>query len=167
MNRSTRMLGFASTFLFVAFATHGAAYAADESQLQSLFPPGKIIGLWDVEVVISNCNTGDPVGSFIALHKFELGGTGQVVPATNPTMLSAHLAVWSHVRRNNFRQTIKFYRFDGSGAMVGWNVIRNEITLNQAGTEYVGSGVAEFYDANGNFLFSSCPSIIGTRFTGN
>ena len=49
---------------------------------------------------------------------------------------------------------------------LGWTVIRNEITLNQGGNEYVGSGVADFYNAAGNYLFSACPSIIGTRFTG-
>jgi hypothetical protein len=76
------------------------------------------------------------------------------------------LTVWSHVRRNDYRQAIKFFRFDALGNAVGWNVIRNEITTNQAGNEFIGSGVAEIFDANGNFLFSLCPSLMGTRFTG-
>lgn len=166
MKRSTCVLGFTATFLLVAFVTSGAAYAVDESATRSLFNPNKIIGLWDVEVVLTNCNTGEPTGSFQAMHQFHLGGTGQVVPAGNPSALSAHLVVWSHIRRNNFQQTLKFYRFDATGAVVGFNVIRNQITLNQAGDEFVGSGVADFYTVAGDFMFSVCPSIIGTRFTG-
>jgi len=41
----------------------------------------RIVGLWDVQVTVFNCSTGVPLANFRALHKYELGGTGQVVPA--------------------------------------------------------------------------------------
>ena len=158
-----RVPGVAIAVLAFSLVAQGSAFAADGSQPKTLFGPNKIVGLWEVDVVIENCLTGDPAGAFKAMHQYQMGGTGQVVPATNPALLSGHLAVWEHVRRNDYRQVVKFYRFDPTGSPVGSTVIRNEITINQSGTEYFGSGVADFYDLGGNYLFSSCPSFIGTR----
>ncbi len=167
MNRLASDLGILITFLFVTCVAPSTAYATDQPELKRRYQPHKIVGLWDVEVIVEDCETGDPLGdSFIALHQFDLGGTGQVVPATNPTLLSAHMTVWRHLRRNDYQQTIKFFRFDETGIATGWTVIRNKLTLNKAGNEYFGSGVAEIYDLDGNLLFSACPSPVGIRFTG-
>jgi len=43
--------------------------------------------------------------------------------------------------------------------------VTNEVSINEAADEYAGSGVAEFFDADGNKLMESCPSFVGTRFT--
>ncbi len=161
-----RVSGIAIGVLAFSLVAQGSVVAADAPQLKTFFGPNKIVGLWEVDVAIENCITGDPAGAFKAMHQYHMGGTGHVVPATNPASLSAHLAVWDHVRRNDYRQVVKFYRFDPTGAPVGSTVIRNEITINQAGTEYFGSGVADFYDLGGNYQFSSCPSFIGTRVSG-
>ncbi|MDX1554638.1 MAG: hypothetical protein R3212_01290 [Xanthomonadales bacterium] len=154
------------TVLVGAFLASGAVNAQIGPDPKTNARHSRIVGLWDVDVVIANCATGVPVGAFKALHKYELGGTGQVVPGTNPAGLSEHSMIWSHVRDNDYRMAIKFFRFDANGVNVGWNVIRNEISISPDGNEYVGGGVAEVYDINGNFLFASCPSFIGTRFAG-
>lgn len=127
---------------------------------------GRIAGLWDVEVTVTHCESGVPLATFQALHKFERGGTGQIVPATNPAALSAHMMIWSHVDESDYLQSAKFYRFDGAGTAVGWVVLTNEITLNPDADEYEGSGVAEIFDADGNLLATSCPILAATRFTG-
>src|SRR5437879_12457120 len=72
----------------------------------------RIVGVWDVQVTITNCSTGAPLSNFRALHKYELGGTGQVVPATSPAGLSAHMSIWSFVKENEYQQAFKMLRFD-------------------------------------------------------
>jgi hypothetical protein len=124
----------------------------------------RIVGLWDVQVTVKNCSTGATLGSFPALHKYELGGTGQVVPATNLAGLSAHMTVWSHVRDNRYRMTVKMFRFDSSGNNIGWAVIKNNIAINEDATGYAGLGRAEVFDSNGNSLGTSCAEFTGTRF---
>jgi hypothetical protein len=91
----------------------------------------RIVGIWDVHVTAQNCITGAPMTSFDALHKYEFGGTGQVVPATNPASLSAHLSVWDHVEGNDFVMAQKMFRFNAAGNNIGWIVVRLNVTYRQ------------------------------------
>lgn len=125
----------------------------------------RIVGLWDVEVVAGPC--GGPVGPpFQAMHKYELGGTGQVVPSTNPAALSAHMLVWNHVSGNHYQAAIKFYRYNENAVAIGYTIITNDVMISDDGADYSGSGVAEFFNMDGGFEFNVCPQFSGTRFTG-
>jgi hypothetical protein len=123
----------------------------------------RIVGVWDVTVTIYDCSTGDALFTFPGLHKYELGGTGQVVPATNPAGLSAHMTTWSYVSKNDYTLTVKMFSFDPTGTNVGYNIIRGNVSINDNATQYTGSGQASFYDVNGNLLGMSCPSFTGVR----
>jgi len=124
----------------------------------------RIVGVWDVQVNVLNCSTGAQLASFRALHKYELGGTAQVVPATNPAALSAHMGIWNYVQENDYKLAFKMFRFDPAGNNIGWVIVRSNVAINEDATEYTGSGQAEFFDSNGNSVGTSCPSFHGTRF---
>ncbi len=126
----------------------------------------RIVGLWDVAVTINHCTLGIEIANFKGLHKYELGGTGQVVPATNPTALSAHMMIWSHAGDNDYQMSMKMFRFDPSGNYIGWMVLTNEISINEAADEYTGSGIAEVFNADGVLVAQTCPTFVATRFTG-
>jgi len=127
--------------------------------------PSRIVGVWDVQVTNYDCRTGVPLAAFRGLHKYELGGTAQVVPATNPAVLSSHVGVWRHIQGNKYRLTFKMFRFDLAGNNVGWNVVKFDVALNEDGTAEAGSGQAEVFDSNGNSLATNCPAFTGTRFS--
>lgn len=165
MKQLNRVFGIAIAILIGTCLTQGLVYADTDSDQKTNARHSRIVGIWDVNVVIDNCS-GVTVGSFRAVHKYELGGTGQVVPATNPASLSEHSMIWSHVHGNDYRTAVKMFRFDQSGQYIGWIVIRNEVSISKDRENYSGSGVAEVFDANGNYLFASCPSFTGTRFNG-
>jgi hypothetical protein len=120
--------------------------------------------VWDVQVAVLDCSTGNQIAGFSGLHKYELGGTAQIVPSTNPAALSAHVGTWRHVKKNQYRLDFKMFRFDPSGNNVGWTVIKNDIVINDGATQYAGSGQAEVFDPNGNIVGKSCPTFTGTRF---
>lgn len=124
----------------------------------------KIVGVWDVQVTLLDCSSGVQVGAFQALHKYELGGTVQAVPATNPAALSSNVGIWSATSKDHYDMTIKMYRFDASGNYAGWNVVRNKVVLSKDGTLYAGAGEAQFFDLNGNVVATACPTFAGTRF---
>lgn len=167
MKHYSNRLGIAVALAAISFLPIGPAFAQNGPDPQANVPTNKLVGLWDVQVSLASCNGGPAFASFLAMHKFERGGTGQVVPATNPAALSAHTMIWEPESRDEYRQAVKFYRFDPpTGTLLGWTVVTNEITVNAAGTEFVATGVARFYDTSGNLLFSNCPSLIGTRFNG-
>lgn len=166
MNHLNRTARTAITLLIALFLTQSGVSAHEGKDPGNKARHSRIVGIFDVEVVIADCATGTPGPSFRALHKYELGGTGQIVPATSPVGLSEHSMIWSHVRGNDYRTAIKFFRFDAAGNFTGWNVIRNDVSISDDGNSYSGSGVAEFFNAAGVWLGASCPSFTGTRFTG-
>lgn len=164
MNRLNKVKVLAGAMAIAMVVAQAPVYAEIGPDLQARHE--RIVGLWDVEVAVLNCITQAPITSFNALQKYEQGGTGQVVPDGSPTALSAHMMVWNHVKNDDYQMAFKMFRFDANGNSIGWTVVRNEISMNPEADEYVGSGVAEFYNAAGTYLFSSCPQLVGTRFEG-
>src|SRR5262245_6087241 len=76
----------------------------------------RIVGVWDVQVTIHDCSTGDVLFSFPALHKYELGGTAQTVPGGSGALsLSPHVGIWSNVSKNDYTLTFKMFRYDSDG----------------------------------------------------
>lgn len=166
MKRLNKVIGITVALLIGTIVAQATAYAQIGPDPQTNARHSRIVGLWDVQVTNSNCATGAPLSTFSAMHKYELGGTGQVVPAGSPTALSAHMMIWNHVSGNDYQVSLKMFRFDGAGNAIGWIVLTNEVSINEAADEYAGSGVAQVFDAAGNLVGGSCPSFVGTRFTG-
>ena len=166
MKRLKSIIAITAAVLTGALVIQATAYAEIGPNPQTLARHNRIVGLWDVQVTVANCATGATLASFPALHKYELGGTGQVVPSTNPAGLSAHMMIWSHVGGNDYQMAIKFYRFDSAGNRTGWTVLNNEIYIDEGAEEYFGSGVSQNFDNDGNLTGGGCPSFVGTRFTG-
>lgn len=123
-----------------------------------------IVGVWDVQVTVLNCSDGSPLAAFRGLHKYELGGTAQVVPGTNPAALSSHVGVWSNVSKDKYQLNFKMFRFDGAGNNIGWIVVKNKVAINKDATSYASLGLAETFDSSGNSLGTTCPTFTGTRF---
>lgn len=166
MNRVSTVIGIAAALLIGTFLTQVTAFAQIAANPQTNAQHSRIVGLWDVQVTITDCDTGDILGGFPALHKYEMGGTGQVVPATNPARLSAHMMIWSHVEGNDYQMAIKFFRFDAAGNRIGWAVLNNEISIDDDAEEYFGLGISQTFNNDGVLLGEGCPSFQGTRFTG-
>jgi len=150
------------TVLFLLVLLGGVPTIVSAQSVQA--HPNRIVGLWDARITNFDCNTGAPLFSFRGLHKYELGGTVQVVPATNPALLSAHVGVWRHVQGNNYQLAFKMFRFDAAGNSVGWNVVKFDVAINEDATAEAGSGQSEVLDSNGNKVATTCPAFTGTRF---
>ena len=166
MNQLNTKVGIALTLIITLLATQSTVYAHEANGPKSKARHSRIVGLFDVDVVVSDCATGATLASFRAMHKYEQGGTGQVVPATSPVGLSEHSMIWSHVSGNDYRNVVKTFRFDAAGSNIGWIVIRNEISISGDGNGYSGYGIAGVYNAAGALIAESCPSFTGVRFTG-
>jgi len=149
-------------------AMHATAYAQIGPDPNGKARHARIVGLWDVDVTITNCANGEPLfPSFPAMHKYEQGGTGQVVPGSNnPSLLSAHMMVWNYAGYDQYQTAMKMFRFDGAGAYIGWVEVVSDVAINEDADVYEGSGIADFYNAAGSLQMTTCPVFSGTRFTG-
>ena len=152
-------------FLLMLVAGVQTLASAQSSDTHHNARHNRIVGVWNVQVTVYDCSTGTQLASFPALHKYELGGTAQVVPGgNNPTALSAHMGIWRHVRKNDYQLEFKMFRFDPAGNNIGWTMVKNNLTISEDG--YAGSGQAEVFDSDGNSVGMSCPAFTGTRFVG-
>jgi hypothetical protein len=86
------------------------------------------------------------------------------------TQLTAHAQIGpepkSHAGDNDYQMSMKMFRFDADGNYIGWMVLTNEISINEAADEYAGSGIAEVFNADGVLVAQICPTFVGSRFTG-
>ena len=125
----------------------------------------RIVGVWNVRVAISDCDTGAPLLSFWGLHKFELGGTAQIIPGSKSAEVSEHVGVWRYVRDNEYRLDFKEFRFDAAGNTIGWVIVKNKVFISDDTTEYRGYGEAVFFNSNEDPLGKvGCPAFVGMRF---
>ena len=106
-NLITRNLAI-TTMLTAAFAVQ-AASAQIIPENKAYGRQDRIVGVWDVDVTVTNC-LGLEVARFQALHQYNFGGTGQIVPNTPPTALSPHLMVWAHDHKDQYLMAFKMYR---------------------------------------------------------
>ena len=160
-----KIFGITSVVLIGTLFTSFTAYAAVGVEPRTSARHDRIVGVWDVQVAVASCAGGAPLAMFPAMHTYQFGGTGQVTPGTNPAGLSAHMMSWTHLGGNDYLSRFKAYRFDGTGKRIGWIVATNEVSINDAATEYTGSGIVEMFNDNGEILGASCPTFSGTRFS--
>lgn len=162
MKRLNRLIGIATVLTMGALANIGTASAqpgsgaqanAQSSNALTNAKASRIVGVWDVTVELLTCNNNPTMlTTFPAMHRFELGGTGQVVPGNAPT-IPVHMMVWEYLGDNTYSSVFKFYVFQNA-TLVGTTVLTNEVWVSEDGMEYGGTGVAEFYDSNGGVLES-------------
>lgn len=126
---------------------------------------GRLVGTWDVQVTITNCQTGAAIRTFPSIGTFMFGGTMLDSTSGVPQALKTpgH-GVWSHAGGNTYRFKFKSFSFDAVGNPTGWTIITHEASLNHAADGYESAGIAEVYAPNGNLMFTGCSTTTATRF---
>ena len=134
-------------------------------QLPTVHPT--IEGVWQVTRMGVNCNDPNQHGPpFPALMTFYRDGTLTAYanpPGTGP-LDTPEAGLW---QREPGSQNYSFhdisYVYDENGAFAGSGVVTASVHLTSANSfEY--SATIQFFDADGNLLFSGCGRATGTRF---
>lgn len=122
-------------------------------------------GSWNLIVTARNCQTGDAVRSFPAMHTYMFGGTMQDFGTGGaPLPRSSGQGVWSYVSNRQYTAAFQFFRFNADGSNAGKQINRLQIELNQAGDEYTSSSIAQTFDVAGNLVATNCFTAAATRF---
>jgi hypothetical protein len=60
---------------------------------------------------------------------------------------------------------MKSFSFNAQNILTGWGIISGELTVDQTGDAFTGSGASvQIYDPNGVLLSTVCADSTGTRF---
>jgi hypothetical protein len=152
-----------------------AAFAQIPASAQSVAAEGKLlqptkntqgfVGTWDVQVTITNCQTGAPIISFPSLTSFLSGGT--VIDSTSrmpQSLKTPGHGVWTHLTGQRYRFKFKSFSFDASGNFTGWTIITHEADLDTGADAYTSAGTSEIYNSSGVLITTGCSTTTATRF---
>ena len=123
-----------------------------------------LVGSWNLQVTLRDCDTGNALVSFPAMNTYNQGGTTQqtAVPGPEGPALPGH-GVWSHQTGRHYSGAFQFFTLNPDGTF-GRVIVRSAISLGQGGNSYTSTDTAEVLDANGNLLFRACSTTTATRF---
>lgn len=123
-----------------------------------------LVGSWNLEVTLRDCETGTASFSFPAMSTYNQGGTMQqaAIPGPGVTALGGH-GVWSHQTGRGYSGAFQSFGINPDGTF-GRLIVRSAISLGQGGNDYTSTDTAEFLDANGTVVGRACSTTAATRF---
>jgi hypothetical protein len=146
-------------------ATTSPVWSQDKQPLQS--PTAhNLQGTWRVTRTAVDCITGQDIFSFPAIMTFNQGGTytGYGVPPGGDPGQGTEYGVWQREPgRQNYSARVVFYSYTAEGDFDGRGEATEAIQLTSADS-FTSTGTVQFFDADGNLLFSGCGRATGTRF---
>jgi hypothetical protein len=122
-----------------------------------------IEGLWQSEVTIRVCQTGDAVVTFRAVNMFIRGGALSVTDDAPPTLRGPGFGQWYHAGGRRYTDGFRFNQFSPDGTFAGVFKVARKITLNHAADRFTSSVTADIFDANNNLVESVCATETSRR----
>ena len=146
-------------------ATTSPVWSQDKQALQS--PTAQTLqGTWRVTRTVVDCITGQDIFSFPRIETFHQGGTytGYGVPPGSDPGQGTEYGVWQREPgRQNYLVRVVAYAYTAEGDFDGRVEATDTLHLTSANSfEY--SATIQFFDADGNLVFTGCFRATGTRF---
>jgi hypothetical protein len=113
-----------------------------------------IEGVWDVHVILRQCDTGAPVAAIHAMNMFIQGGT--LTETSNDLLRASSLGTWRQVSGRGYTAVFRFFTFNPDGSFAGRNKITRAIKLSADANGFVANAVFEVFDVNDNLVVSGC-----------
>jgi hypothetical protein len=133
-------------------------------QLRTATPT--IQGTWRVTGTVVDCKTGQDIFSFPRIETFNQGGTytGYGVPPGGDPGQGTEYGVWQREPGSeNYLVRIVAYLYTPEGNFDGRVEITDTRHLTSANS-FESSVTVQFFDADGNLVFTGCARETGTRF---
>ncbi|MBJ6980043.1 hypothetical protein [Luteimonas sp. MC1895] len=161
----------ASALAIALFALSGAVIADASAQSPSasnallLLPPAnRIVGTWEFQVHIFDCDTGQTRVRFRAASVFNAGGTMVDTNNAPPTTRGPAFGVWNYDRRNrNWTAQMRLYRYNPDGSFAGVNEVRRTLTLAPGDDQMTEAFTGQILGPNEEVLAETCGEGEGTR----
>jgi hypothetical protein len=126
-----------------------------------------LVGSWNVEVTIRDCQTGTPFFSFPAIITYDQGGTMHESDLGAPFLIRlAGQGVWSHDRDRQYSGAFRWLNFLPDRTFAGTSVVRSIIKLDPGSDGYTSTDRTEVLDGAGNVIpgAGACGTQTATRF---
>jgi hypothetical protein len=147
-------------------ATTSLVWSQDRQALPSPTAP-TLQGTWRVTGTVVDCITGQDIFSFPRIETFNQGGTytGYGVPPGGDPGQGTEYGVWQREPGSqNYLVRIVAYLYTPEGDFDGRVEITATDHLTSANSFESSSVTVQFFDADGNLVFTGCARETGTRF---
>ncbi len=157
-----------ASLVIVILALFSQVWVSAQDSDNELLPNGNersLVGSWDVQVSIRDCQTGAVFVSFPAMITYNQGGTMQETAndAAPLLRLPGH-GVWNRQNGQHYSSTFQFFRFNPDGTFAGRNIIRSSVSLGLSGNRYTTTDTVKVLAANGDLITTACATSTATRF---
>jgi hypothetical protein len=148
-----------ASLAILVLAVFGQMWVSAEAQNEQ-----GLVGSWDLQVTLRDCDTGTPLVTFAAINTYNQGGTMNQASRHPPGAApSGGHGVWSHTTGRDYSAAFRFFGFTSAGVFTGKTTVRSTIDLDQNGDSYTSTDTGEILTADGN-LIRSCSTSTATRF---
>jgi hypothetical protein len=140
-------------------ATVSAADGQDASQ-QGVFDVSRgkcIVGTWQATV-----NRGPVLPPLTSLHTFTRDHT-MIESGSDSLFRSPGFGVWKYLGNRTYATTLVFHRFNAAGEHIGSVKVKANRRMSADCESYLGVGVNEVRDLNGNVIVVGRSTVIGER----
>ena len=161
-NRVKTMRGSVLAACMLATLAPRLAIANDDEKRFNRHSP--LIGTWDVQVTIRDCQTNAALRTFPSILTYNMGGT--LIESTAGMPQAAKTpghGVWNPTRDNSYHVTFKSLRFDASGNLSGTTVVSQIVNLTHHGNDGESTGTVELRAPNGTLIATGCSTSTSTR----
>lgn len=125
----------------------------------------EVIGTWEVEVTLRNCDTGASLKTVRAVSTFTGGGalieSGARVPHN---LTSPGQGTWKHIGGQSYSAVLRFFRFKRDGSVAETRKVTRHLELSKNGEQFTGTACVEIFDANDSLIVAHCATETAKRF---
>lgn len=122
----------------------------------------RIEGVWDSQVTITDCTTGNVLVTFRGLGLFARGGANTQTNNQPPGLASPGFGRWDNLGGGHYLATLRFFAF-ANGVFTGVQRVARDIQLDPGAATFSSVISTEFFDPNGNLVGTGCGLEAATR----
>lgn len=120
-------------------------------------------GTWDVNVTVTNCQTGAVIRTVRSLQMFSLDGS--FTETANTASRGSSLGRWARSGEHTFGATYWFFRYTSTGTFASIAKSLDSIKLSDDGNTFTASGTIQDFDASNTLISTGCYTHAATRLT--
>lgn len=118
-------------------------------------------GLWNVNVAVRNCETGEIIRNLRALNLFVHDGS--MTETSTNILRGTSVGTWRHVQGDTYMSMFEFFRFNPDGTFASTARVTRTIELSEDGTRFTSTGTVEDFNAQNVRVSVGCSTEIAAR----
>lgn len=143
--------------LFLLFQACGGSGSVNAQEA-----PDPAEGVWEGNVSVRDCTSGNVLATFRGSHVLHRGGTLSDTNSTPTATRGPGFGVWSR-SGTGYTSKFRFFTYDATGAVSGVTRVHRSFTLSADGKTLTGSTTSQIEDLAGSVIRTACGTDTGLR----